>query len=540
MNRIENSPISKLHTMIVVLAMLLAAQIQYIQHGWINPDSVLYFESARLIAAGQWKEALHVWNWPLYPALIAAIHKVSGLGIQVSAQCLNVLFFGASALSFIQIIRLAGGRQLTMLAGALILFSSQYIVGDVLEMLMRDEGFWAFYLAGLVFFIRFYQHLRLRDALLWQLCAMIATLFRIEAIIYLILLPALFLFSGGFTIKERIRYFLTSHALNILLALALSLAIALHGDLSIKSFGRLQEVFTLNLYDELTHRLFTKAAIMSDEVLGKYLSEFAIQGLLLTFLYAIAAKTISATGFINLIMALFTVKNRNALLESKAYSALCCAALISLGNMALIITKVFVLSSRYAVGLAFILMIFASFQLASIMKNHDPAKTSRFKWLAMALIALMLLGLIKNILPKPEGYHYMQEAAAWVKANNTENRPVFSDDSRVRYYMGIAFVRSHGMNWKTVKHEMKSNRIQNYEFLLISHSVKHPEHEKVIADRLPQFKEIKRFNGIKSKKSIVIYRKIAECKTADCKTFDGKTIDSKATDGKATDGKTNQ
>jgi len=510
-NKIENSPISKLHTMIVVLAMLLAAQIQYIQHGWINPDSVLYFESARFFAAGQWKEALQVWSWPLYPVLLATIHNVSGLGIQTAAQLLNVLFFGISAFSFTQIIRLAGGSQLTMLAGALILFSAQYIVGDVLEMLMRDEGFWAFYLSGLVFFIRFYQHLRLRDAVLWQLCAIIATLFRIEAITYLILLPALFLLSPSFTIKQRIRYFLIGHALNILLALTLVLVIALHGELSIRSFGRLQEVFTLNLYDELTHKLFKKAAIMSNEVLGKYLGEFSVQGLLLTFLYVIVAKTVSATGFINLVMALFAVKNRNALFESKAFSALSYAALISLANMALIITKVFVLSSRYAIALAFILMICASFQFASIInKPHSLAKASRFKWLTLVLIVSMLLGLIINILPKPEGYNYIQEAAAWVKASNTKNKPVFSDESRIRYYMGMTFMRSDGTSWKMVKHEMDNQSIQNYEFLLISHSVKHPEHEKVIADRLPQFKEVKRFNGVKAKKSIVIYRKVTE------------------------------
>jgi len=509
-HKIENSPINKLHTMIVLLAMLLAAQMQYIQHGWINPDSVLYFESARLFAAWQWREAIQVWNWPLYPALIAALHKATGLGIHVSAQLLNVLFFGITAFSFIHIVRLAGGRQLTMAAGALILFSSQYIVGDVLEMLMRDEGFWAFYLSGLVFFIRFYQQLRFRDALLWQLCAIIATLFRIEAITYLILLPSLFLFAASFTIQERIRYFIIGHALNIFIALAFILAIALHGDVSIKSFGRLQEVFTLNLYDELTHKLFSKAAIMSDEVLGKYLNEFAVQGLLLTFLYVILVKLVSAAGFVNLIMAAFTVKNRNTLVEPKAYSALSYAAFISLANMALIITKVFVLSSRYVVALAFIFMVLASFQFACILKPPHPAKNARFKWLALALIALMLLGLIKNVLPKSEGYNYMQDAAAWVKANNTENKPVFSDESRIRYYMGIAFVRSHGDNWKMVTNEIDSNSIQNYEYLLISRSEKHPEREKVIADRLPQFKEVKRFDGIKSKKSIVIYQKTSD------------------------------
>jgi hypothetical protein len=61
-----------------------------------------------------------------------------------------------------------------------------------------------------------------------------------------------------------------------------------------------------------------------------------------------------------------------------------------------------------------------------------------------------------------------------------------------------------------VTNEMDSSAIQNYEFLLISRSAKHPEREKVIADKLPQFKEVKRFDGIKSKKSIVIYQKTSD------------------------------
>jgi|APLak6261703504_1056268.scaffolds.fasta_scaffold02146_2 hypothetical protein len=510
-NKIEQSPIRKVHTFIVLAAMLLAAQIQYIQHGWINPDSVLYFESARLFADGKWKEALQVWNWPLYPTLIAAVHKITSLKIQTSAQILNVLFFGLAAFGFTQIIRLAGGRQLTMVAGALILFSSQYIVGDVLEMLMRDEGFWAFYLTGLVFFIRFYQQLRFRDALLWQLCAITATLFRIEAITYLVLLPSLFLFSFNISFKERIRYFLISHALNIFLALGLVLTITVDGDLSIKNFGRLQEVFMLNPYDELTRRLFLQSAIMSNEVLGKYLEEFSVQGLLLTFLYVIFVKSISTAGLVNLIMAIFTVNNRTALVESKAYSVLSYAALISLVNMALIITKAFVLSSRYVVGFAFILMIFASFQFAKILKNYDQTseKKSKSEWLAIALIVFMSLSLIKNVLPKSEGYNYMQDAANWVKYHNKENKPVFSDESRIRYYIGNAFTLNNGENWDAVSREIDNHQIQSYDYLLISHSAKYPEREKIITDKLPQYKEVKRFNSVKSKKSIVIYQKRA-------------------------------
>ncbi len=509
--KIEQSPINKLHAAIVLLAMLIAAQMQYIQHGWINPDTVLYFESARLFADGQWKEALQVWNWPLYPLCIAAVNKITGMGVHVAAQILNAVFFGITTFSFMHIIRLAGGSQRTMAAGALILFSSQYIVGDVLEMLMRDEGFWAFYLTGLVFFIRYYQQLRFRDALLWQLCAITATLFRIEAITYLVLLPFLFMFSSNFSIKERIRHLLASHALNIFLALGLIAAITLHGDLSMKNFGRLHEVFTLNLFDELTRKLFSQAAIMSNAVLGKYLEEFAVAGLLLTFIYVMIVKAVSTTGLVNFIMAAFAIKNRAALLESKTFQVLMVVAVISLMNMTLIITKVFVLSSRYVVGLAFVLMIFAAFQFAKVLKNNQQLseQTNKYKWLAIALVVFMLLSLIKNILPKAEGYNYMQDAAAWVKKANKDNKPVFSDEPRVRYYIESAFTRNKGDNWKVVKKAMASKEILNYKYLLISHSEKRPEHEKTISEELPQFKEVKRFNSVKAKKSIVIYQNIA-------------------------------
>lgn len=508
--KIEQSPINKLHALVVMIAMLIAAQMQYIQHGWINPDSVLYFESARLFAAGQWKEALQVWNWPLYPLCIAAVHKVTSLGIQTSAQVLNMLFFGLTAFSFTHIIRLGGGRPLTIAAGALILFSSQYIVGDVLEMLMRDEGFWAFYLTGLVFFIRFYQHLRFREALLWQLCAITATLFRIEAITYLVLLPFLFLFSCNISFKQRVRYLLMSHALNIFLALSLILAIALHGDLSMQNFGRLQEVFTLNLFDELTRKLFTNAAVMSELVLGKYLEEFAIPGLVLTFIYVMIVKAVTTTGLFNFIMAMFAIKNRNALLESKTFQVLSAVALISVMNMTLIITKVFVLSSRYVVGLAFVLMILAAFQFTKILMNHSAQsseKSSSQKWLAIALVIFMGLSFIKNILPKAEGHHYMLDATNWVQSHNTQHKPVFSDESRIRYYLAQPFTRNNGNNWEVVTSAISSREILNYDYLLLSHSAKHLEREQIIADQLPQFKEVTRFNSVKAKKAIVIYIK---------------------------------
>jgi len=503
--KIELTPINQLSAAIVFLALLLAAQIQYIQHGWINPDSVLYFESARLIADGHWQEAIKVYNWPFYAVLIATTHKVTSLGIQASAQVLNTLFFGLMAFSFTRIIRLAGGKQLSMVAGALVLFSSQYIVGDILAMLIRDEGFWAFYLTGLAFFIRFYQHLRIRDALLWQLCAITATLFRIEAITYLLFLPILFLFNSDIALKERIRYFFVSHALNIFLVLSFLLVIALHGDFSIKNFGRLQEIFTLNLYDELTHTLFEKAKIMSNDVLGKYLKEYAVQGILLIFVYIITIKTVLATGLINSVLAGLSIRNKPLLIEPKAYLTLRFAAIISLSNMALIITKVFVLSGRYVVALSLILMVLAALMLAALTQKIRMIESKSLKrWAYIALIVFLLLGIVKNIMPKREGYNYQQDAIAWLNTYNKHHENVFIDDSRLRFYAGQSF-RWQGSDFSELKNSYDNKSIYNHTILVISSTKEHPESELFVAKYLPQYQEIKRFSNRKGNKQVVIY-----------------------------------
>jgi hypothetical protein len=162
LHQLEQKSVAQLQFWIVFIAILIAAQVQYIQHGWINPDSVLYLEAAKFFSHGEWKAGFAVFPWPFYSLCITAVNKITQLGVHVSAQILNVLFFAIATYSFIKIIQLAGGKQRQMIAGALIWLSAQYMIGGVLEMLMRDEGFWAFFLLSIVFFIRFTNNTNLK------------------------------------------------------------------------------------------------------------------------------------------------------------------------------------------------------------------------------------------------------------------------------------------------------------------------------------------------------------------------------------------
>ncbi|MEQ1598781.1 MAG: hypothetical protein ABL880_05375 [Methylotenera sp.] len=490
-----------------IAAALLAGWMQYIQHGWINPDSVLYFEAAKLFAVGQWQLGFNIFPWPLYSLCIALVHKITGLDVQLSAQLLHAIFFSITTFSFLKIIQLTGGGTRVLLAGALILFSSQYLVGDILEMLMRDQGFWAFFLSSLVFFIKFYKTKLYQDAIFWQICIIIATLFRIEGISYLIFLPVILLLEPHIIWQLRIRSFLKCHLLNIALGVIILGALLLSNNLSMSNFGRLNEVFTFNIFQELTLQLRNKSAIMSQQVLGKYLEDFAMQGLLLTFIYVMVAKAVSSTGIINVGLAMFATKSNRQLMDNQAFRVLRAAAIIAIINMALIITKVFVLSGRYVLALSLILMIFASFYLITMFKYLESNSDKKLKWLTIALIGFMMLSFVKNILPKAEGYNYMQDAVAWVQANNKDNKPVFYDDSRVRYHAGAPFVGTGIDSWFQVKSAIENQSIQQYDFLLITHSAKHPEREKLITEKLTQYSEVKRFISYKAKKTLIIYSK---------------------------------
>lgn len=504
LNRIDQLNSSYIFWSIVGFSILLAAWMQHIQHGWINPDSILYFEQAKLFAHGKWAAGAKVFEWPLYGLLIAFTHLLSSLSIHASAQLLNMLFFGIATASFIKIIHLTGGKNITLLIGALILSSSQYIVGDALEMLLRDVGFWGFFLASLVFFIKYHQTYRFSDALLWQFFAIIATLFRIEGIMYLIGLPLTLLWTTGQTLHTRTRHYLSANILNIFILLGAIVITITFKSITMDTFGRVNELFNINIYTELVKLFHERAEVMANQVLGQYLDGFAAQGLLLTFLYVVTAKAVSATGFINTTLAVFAIKNRNKLLLNKAsFTVLASVATIATINASLIITKVFVLSSRYIVPLAFTLMVFASIFLAHLIKQNSSRKEKVF---IAALVFIMLLGLVKNILPKKDGYNYLQDSISWLKENNLNSKKTFFNEARLRHYAGERFTKVlPGTKPFDIHNLYKNGDIYEYPLLVIQSSKKKPYSENYVKENLPEYKEVKRFFSRKNKKFVIVY-----------------------------------
>ncbi len=508
----------QLQKLFTIISVAIACQVIYIQHGWINDDSVLYFEMARLFSLGEWKQGVELFNWPFYPALISVVSKLTLLSIQSSAQLLDIVFFSITTYSFISLIRLAGGNKITIISGAFLLLSSSYIVGDVLPMLLRDQGFWAMFLTSLVYFIRFYRTQNYGDALVWQICIIIATLFRIEAITFLVCLPLILFTANEFSVKRKVIAYLTLNLIPIcLLGLILSILIfspAVH----LRDFGRLQEVVSIfpRMVTEIADKFSAKATIMGSEVLGDYLSDYGMLGIIVSLASVLIIKTIGIISWpvVGVFALGLTSNNEDRStnnLQKDIRPIFYWTLILSLINASAIITSEFVLSSRYIIAFGFIVLIFAAFQLTFLFEEITKTSNKIFlkKITLLLLLALITYSGVKNLLPKQAGYTFEQDAIAYIKKQDIPNSDVFYVTPRSRYFAKAPYEGRGYDYWDYTKNAIDNGSIYRYSYLVINLDIddEFPERKEVLNRKLPQYSIVKEFYGYRNKKKIMIYLK---------------------------------
>jgi hypothetical protein len=502
---------NQLIALVTAASIPLTLWVIYLQHGWITDDSVLYFEVARLFSAGEWAKGYSLYGWPLYPALIAFVHKLSGLDIQHAAQLLNVVFFAITTYSFTTLIRLAGGNRTVISCGALLLFGSPYIVGDILPTFLRDQGFWAAMLTSLVFFIRFYRDGKISDAIYWQLCAILAVLFRIEGITFLVALPLVVLSEPSFTRRQKSIKLLQAWLLSILLGCVVVLVTAFTTYLSLHDLGRLGNLLEIsgNLYGQITDGLILKADVMGKQVLGRFLDEYALAGLIATLVFILLMKFINSIGIWATITLALTYKPAFKSMLNDAMRILLWLAALAVLNASIILVHTFILSTRYVVILGFVLLIFTSFGLGQLLSSLQKGvtETALKKSLAGFLLAIFVLHFIINLLPKRDGYNFEQEAVEWIKAHAQPGDKIFYSSPRERFYAGEPFTKRNYELWSYTLQAISEGAIHDYDFLLVNVEDDLESRTRFLIENLPHHQISQEFFSDRNRKKVVIFVK---------------------------------
>lgn len=474
--------------LLLLLAGLIAIWVLFQEHGRLNDDAVIYLEAARQFALGEWKLGMNLYAWPLYPVLIAAVHQLTGLSLQHASSLLSVLFFVWATHVFMLLIKEAGGNQRVVIAGFLLLLSSTYIMRNVLPSVLREQGQWVFYLSSLLFFLRFYRMNRWRDALLWQICAIIAMLFRIESITYLILLPLVFISKQEAGTTQRGKLLLMSYSLTLAAVVGLGLSLLLTPGLKLSDIGRLHDPITVlqGAYAQITHGLIDKAHIIGNSVLGRFLSDYGMQGLLLTLAAIIVGKVSAASGWLALILSLYS-HTANPQPNTDARKIMLWCVSLGLLNLWVILLCNFILPSRIAIPIAWLIMMLGAFTLSSLYDKwqHNRSISLPNNKLLYVVLAVLAIQLCITLKPRPAHFNDEQDAVAWIQQHVPANSKVFYDNPRFRYYANLPFVDRGIADWDRVTTAIHDGSINSYDYLVIHMDNRETDREKYLYQILP-------------------------------------------------------
>lgn len=490
-----------------LVGMLVSAIIIYSNYNVINTDGILYIEVAKQFVAGNYEEAFKLYRWPFYPALIALTYKLTHLDYQLSAHLLTIVFFGFTSAGLVTLVKeLGGSRQVMLLAGGL-LFSSPYIMESMTPMIIRDHGLGASHVWSLVYFLRFYRNSQIKDSLAWGLTASLAVLFRIEAITYLVMLPLIIVLKRS-SLKRFAFSLFNAYSVLIAASLVIFIFLAVNPQLAFEDLGRLAEPASVanTVLLQIQEGLAGKSEIYADQVLGNYLQDYAMAGLIITLALVLVSQAATSAGWMQLLLALYAAKNHIKLVAFRQSNIMHWLLVLGMINAAFILLSVFVLSSRYMLPVSLVIIVYASFGIAELLKHQNIETIFNLKSRQSLITLGVLMGLALQILfifwPPNEGGKYELRAVQWASKNIPKESRIFFDQGRLRYYYDKDSSSRERVEWEVIEKKIITGELTAYDYLMIHTSTKHPYQEQWLTSFYGQ--PLTSFNN--RQKKVLIYK----------------------------------
>ncbi len=160
-----------------------------------NEDGVLYLMLAERISEGGFAAGFDLFDRPLYSAMIAGIHALTGLSFVSSAEILNAACVLGLVVAFLELCReLHHEDSVIPWAAALLLAHPK--LNNYFAFVIRDLGYWALLLGSFVLFMRHVSCGGRHRLAGWAACVLLAATFKPEALAFGLVLPLALLWRG--------------------------------------------------------------------------------------------------------------------------------------------------------------------------------------------------------------------------------------------------------------------------------------------------------------------------------------------------------
>lgn len=414
-------------------SILLSLLLDY-RYSVINPDGICYLMSAEMLGSAPLRDVMKLCpqsQWPFYSGFIYVLAQISHLSYALSAQILNGLLSLVSVITFINIVKLLGGNQRVMwLAALVILFDHQFNI--VRDAIIRDHGFWAFYLISIYLLLKYFQQSKWTTALLWSASLVLATLFRIEGAIFLLALPFIALFYPQTSLKDRVKIFITLNFPIILMCLTLVIWLVFHPD-QMQQLGRVQV---------LIHQIQNGVAILAErfdtvkESLIQYV--FPIEsipdagaGVVVLWIGIYLYNLLLTLSYVYAILIAYAFKNRVVVFPAKSslviWGYIAVNAMMTLGFLA----ESLFISKRYLIALTLVLMVWVPFAINDLIKKWSSTRHRVFLGAMAFLFFVYALG---GVVEFGRTKYYVREAGTWLASEVPLNASLYVNDFQLMYY----------------------------------------------------------------------------------------------------------
>lgn len=469
-----------------LLGILVASWIIFQSQGIINRDGLFYIEIARQFSLGNWHQGLALYNWPVYPLMITAVHQASQLSLLASAQAITIVAFAWTCAGMVVLARELGGNRHVMIATALLLLCSTPLIDNYLPMALRDHTFLALHVWSLVFFLRFYRNEGWGHAAAWGVTAALAVLLRIEGVVYLSLLPLILLARRQHSWRHNLIALLRANLVLLGATIALVAAAFLHPGFDTHKLGRLGDPLAVGqmFIQQISQGLSAKADTYADHVLGKYLNDVAMPGLLLTLAYALLSKVATSAGWLQLALAVYA-RLRIGKPFPQYHAILCWVVVLSLLTAIVIITSVFLLPKRYLLSLAMIIVLYAAQGAAKLYEDwqREP-RPAAIRWRSHIAVVALVLTYAVVLNPANPKDTFEMDAARWVVQHTEPGSRIYYDDGRLDYYVSGNSVSREIAEWGEIEKLFSTNRIADFDYVLVHVPRKSPEREQFLTREL--------------------------------------------------------
>lgn len=418
----------------------------------INHDAVYYL----LAIEGDSGAIRQIGNWLFYSRLIGWTASLTGLAPEQAAWAVNMLLDSLTVLAFLRLVEDLGGTRRTLLWAALVILSLPYFNDNRAE-IIRDHGYWAFSLVAMIFYLRLFRRFSWKDALGWNLGMSIALLFRVEALVFLVLMPLGLLAAGPGGLPKAARTLVPVAVMSLGFGLGLLFSSGMQNRLvdSLANAGLLVQVFT----ETIPH----KAALLRKEVVPQFSQGMAETTLYLGVIWSIIKDLISSMSWLYFAILLLRRWFPTPALPLDyrrilwIYTGLTAAVLFVHG------ARHFIMVSRYTQALALIMLPVVVFSLDELHRKYREQNRGG-PFLAMAMLGMLILvadSLHSSSTPKA----YILQAAEWARKNIPDQARVVTDyhPERVSWYSN----RNNGKQLEFHRFRPGKTRIGDFDYAFV-------------------------------------------------------------------------